>query len=295
MMASSYVIYVAMTLETLSDPHERVQIFHYARGRLGNQLFQYAAIHGIAERNNATICLAPQYYWFSPEETRRSVAHFQEFKSSFSGHVLTRTCHRHRHAKTVSGDGQYVFQFPKIQQSVEIDGDMESFRFFSPQLRMHLRFNDGIWNNATRYMSHFAGKLKIGIHMRYYEGDSMKVSGKGYFLRAVDYFQAKYQNAHFILTSDDIDRCAKTEYFLRPNIHLVREQNQPALDMAILAQCDHIILSTGTFGWWAAFLGPDAKNGTVVYDKDGMGTWGDPIHFKFYTARDYFFPHWIGM
>jgi galactoside 2-L-fucosyltransferase 1/2 len=279
----------------MPEMEANIQIFHQSRGRLGNQLFQYAAIQGIAARNNATICLAPQYYWFSPYETKQSKAHFEEFKASFSGHGLSQPCTRRSNAQTVSGDGQYIFQSPRIRHSMEIDGDMESFRFFSPQLRTRLFFNSVIWHNATRYLSRFKGKLRIGIHMRYYEGDSMKVSNGLYFLRAIAFFKSRYKDIQFVLASDNIDSCAKTEYFIRPDLHLVREKNVPALDMAILAQCDHIILSTGTFGWWAAFLGPDNKNGTVVYDKDGMGTWGDPVHFKYYTSADYFPPHWIGL
>jgi len=33
------------------------------------------------------------------------------------------------------------------------------------------------------------------------------------------------------------------------------EGDDAAEDMALLAACDHIILSLGTFGWWAAWLG----------------------------------------
>ena len=35
--------------------------------------------------------------------------------------------------------------------------------------------------------------------------------------------------------------------------------------MAILAGCDYNVVTVGTFGWWAAFLGGDAKGGKVLY------------------------------
>ena len=36
---------------------------------------------------------------------------------------------------------------------------------------------------------------------------------------------------------------------------LLSRENTTGIDFAILASCDHIILSHGTFGMWAAFLG----------------------------------------
>jgi len=38
------------------------------------------------------------------------------------------------------------------------------------------------------------------------------------------------------------------------NIEFIKEKNSGILDLAILSACNHTIIYTGTFIWWAAFL-----------------------------------------
>jgi galactoside 2-L-fucosyltransferase 1/2 len=41
--------------------------------------------------------------------------------------------------------------------------------------------------------------------------------------------------------------------------------NSPGTDFAILAGCDHMIMSIGTFGWWISWLGAHQRGGDVLY------------------------------
>ena len=38
-------------------------------------------------------------------------------------------------------------------------------------------------------------------------------------------------------------------------------------DFVLLQSCDHVIMTVGTFGWWAAWL-TSQRRGTVMYYKD---------------------------
>ena len=69
--------------------------------------------------------------------------------------------------------------------------------------------------------------------------------------------------------------------------HVTR--NDAARDLAVMAACDHVIMSTGTFGWWAGWL----ANGTTVYYSDWPRN-GSVLDKKF-TREDFFPPTWIGM
>ena len=80
-------------------------------------------------------------------------------------------------------------------------------------------------------------------------------------------FTQKYDNVQFVVASDSPEWCKKQAFLQRPDVRIITEKHSPALDMAILATCHHIILTLGSFGWWAAYLGPDARGGRVIYYK----------------------------
>ena len=59
--------------------------------------------------------------------------------------------------------------------------------------------------------------------------------------------------------------------------------------MATLSKCQHLIMSVGTFGWWAGFL----TGGDVIYYTPPFRE-GAPLGRGF-SEDDYYPPRWIGM
>jgi len=78
-----------------------------------------------------------------------------------------------------------------------------------------------------------------------------------YFLNAMKYFVKKYNRVQFILASDDLSWCKKN--IVGENIEY-SDHNYP-MDLAIMSLSDHIIISRGTYSWWAGWL----CKGTTVY------------------------------
>ena len=85
------------------------------------------------------------------------------------------------------------------------------------------------------------------------------------------------ERVHFIIVSDDqpwvtsslktlfpfgiFDQSGETT-IVRGNVLVTQSYNRSAaVDFAILTMCDGLVLSTGSFGWWAAWL----ANKTTVY------------------------------
>jgi hypothetical protein len=62
--------------------------------------------------------------------------------------------------------------------------------------------------------------------------------------------------------------------------------------MAIMASCDHFIISVGTFGWWCAWLGAYGKGGDVLYYKDEF-VMEHEINKDDVSIADYFPSDWI--
>lgn len=85
-----------------------------------------------------------------------------------------------------------------------------------------------------------------------------------FYDRAMATFEAKYRGVVFVVVSDDLVWCTKA-FQGRRNVYISgsKRRNSPALDLAILASCNHSIFDYGTFGGWGALL---AGGETIYYD-----------------------------
>jgi galactoside 2-L-fucosyltransferase 1/2 len=93
----------------------------------------------------------------------------------------------------------------------------------------------------------------------------------------------------FIICSDDHKWVKNNTVHWKFNNIFMSNYTDPIVDLAILTMCDHTIITSGSFGWWAGWL----AGGMVVYFK------GFPKpHTKLgnrFNHSDYYPPNWIGM
>ena len=204
----------------------------------------------------------------------------------------------------------------QVQRNVLLRGYFQCWKYFvgyEDKIRQRFTFKESILTKAIDfYLLHVSkestkinrnGAIKInianatliGVHVR--RGDlttpkrsrfGYTVADKEYFRRAVRLFTALEENPHFIVCSDDITWCKNNLFDLHPNMTF-SEVGDAAVDLAILASCQHTIMSTGTFGWWAAWL---ADGITVYYEN-----WPRHGSVLFHRTHhnDFFLPRWIPM
>jgi len=60
-------------------------------------------------------------------------------------------------------------------------------------------------------------------------------------------------------------------------------------DMATMSLCDHVIMSSGTFGWWGGWL----AKGTTIYYRDWPKN--ESALAKLFVKEDFYPPEWIAM
>ena len=115
----------------------------------------------------------------------------------------------------------------------------------------------------------------IGIHGRFtdYKGHlstmGLKLIGPKFYEKAINFFEEKYKNPLFLLVSDHppkaIKAISKNGQNLPQNVKFVgtikevldgkiEKYESTGYDLALLAACDHVVISHGTFGIWASFL-----------------------------------------
>jgi len=251
-------------------------LHHTMIGRLGNQLFQWASTVGIAERNDMTLCI-----------------HGGDIHSFFDG--VGSECTSHPPVRKVGESGKYAtsVDFSLGSQDIELEGYLQSYHYFPPNIHKRIQFKQHIIDEAQAFLKLYASRTTVGIHIR--RGDLltygyMQFPPDGYFINVLQHFRSQYPDVLFVVCSDSTKWCTQQIFFQADDVVIVTEKHAPVVDMAILARCDHHILSTGTFGWWSAFLG--RKGGeTLYYDNEFI--MDHPINKGNVILGDYYPEGWV--
>lgn len=128
-----------------------------------------------------------------------------------------------------------------------------------------LRWSRSILREA-RIKTKVPGGIFVGVHVRRREyGSHLKSVFNAseatplFYLKAMQYFNEKYGNVIFVVASDDLLWC-NIIFADIPNVYIT-DENPPEVDLAVLASCNHSIFDYGTFGVWGALL----SRGETVY------------------------------
>ncbi|XP_041356182.1 galactoside alpha-(1,2)-fucosyltransferase 2-like [Gigantopelta aegis] len=266
-----------------SNASDRIMIM-VGPGRLGNKMFQYASLVGIARQTGYVPYVQNTDYLL----TVFQVSHVISKKPGILPQLG-------EHSSSVYDSCLEVF--PR-NQSYLLTGYYQSWRYFKnveSEVKREFRFKDATMRLVREFFGSARfknGTTTIGVHVRrgdmalsYSRNKGYTMAPKEYLLRAMAHFRNRYSRAIFVACSDDMS-------WTRNNIvgnDVVHFSRNIETDMAVLANCQHSIISTGSFGWWAAWL---AGGETIYYSNfPAKNTWLATQ----YKKEDYFPPSWIGM
>ncbi|XP_005099117.1 galactoside alpha-(1,2)-fucosyltransferase 2 [Aplysia californica] len=233
-------------------------------GRLGNLMFQYASLLGIAHDNNRLPIVPKNVHgltgYFRLTETPR--VNTKKWKSVYA---------RYWGYKSESF-------YPLPQENVTLCCDLQSFKYFdsiADTIRKEFTFNLNTQRKANDILVNVGvhpnrSSILVGIHVR--RGDYLDkpriAAGRvtappSYFNAAMRWMKTKFPNDQiiYVVASDDLKWCA--ENFKNYTDVKVLPDASEGVHMAIMASCDHVIMSTGTYSWWAAWL----SGGIGIYYK----------------------------
>ncbi|XP_025092522.1 galactoside 2-alpha-L-fucosyltransferase 2-like [Pomacea canaliculata] len=260
-------------------------------GRLGNQLFQYASLLGIALR------------------TKRIPVYLGKTLLSdvLRNTSLIDTSSRYAdRCKDFLKEADGCKFFPKYfeldsKRDYRIGEYLQSWRYFTEheaEVRHALTFTDTIVSQANQTVDALRQKFNrtlTGIHVR--RGDYLRNPRSGYkaapveyLLHAMDYVRKRFHDVVFVVSSDDLKWCSQ-QFANKSDVTFLQRQSSPAVDMMILASLDHMIMTVGTYGWWASFL----NRGITVYYRDFVNP-GTFLSTRFNpNGTDHYCPDWISL
>ena len=238
-------------------------------GRFGNQIFQLAALIGIAEKNGYDIKipientgnpftffdLAKQAAEPTGMELRNAFnlpnKYFAPF-SEISAVVDKRYQEPFFHFNNIALD---------IPDNTDISGFFQSEKYFKHaevKVRQVLTFRPEIRQLAEHQLAEVKDDApRVSIHVR--RGDYVAnsanhtVTGMEYYAEAINKFFSK-EPYRFVVFSDDPEWCKQ----MFDGGHIV-DINNSYVEMCMMSMCDHHIIANSSFSWWGAWLNPNPK------------------------------------
>jgi hypothetical protein len=246
-------------------------------GRLGNQMFQLAALKALSLKNNSQVYL--------PENLDTRVADGQNcllhnFKHNIPSIDPSESSHLELFREAEDHLSVLDSRFFDISGSMALHGHFESelfFKDYKEDIKSMYTFIDSIDAIATEYINSikqkYPSKEIVGIHFR--RGDYRETHETPrlfltyiYYARSLMFDDDKY--IFLLFTGGNQQKGNSNESDMNwckqhmPNT-LFCEVNDTIKDLAIMTKCDHMILTTkSTLGWWGAYLNKNPTRKIVV-------------------------------
>ncbi len=236
-------------------------------GRLGNQMFQYAALRGIADKRG--------YEWKIPPEDYQHTANYGLFETFEMSNVKEENIGFVNGQSVQENDHCFISEFfTECPDDISLDGFFQTEKYFnhiSDQIRQDYTFKKGYLEPCKQYIDSL-DKPPIFLHVR--QADNI---GREQFhpILPISYFEECLQEFPedtpcFVFT-DDLAWCKSQDYFkqdrflFNENVQrysyvsmdgLGKMQNTllPQVDLCLMSLCSGAIIANSSFSWWGAWL-----------------------------------------
>ena len=166
-----------------------------------------------------------------------------------------------------------------------------------------VHLNPHFISSARKYLKNIAPDHKrVALHLRVADASGPQhiynFPGPEYFRKAMQYFLEKWGRVKFLVFSDNTTWCKKQSLFDSENIYIMdvvlKNDTSVKNDMGLMSACDGVILSVGTFGWWAGYFSSQ-HGGEVVYFKNNFNSTQVRAMGEVVVEEDYFPQTWNGI
>lgn len=234
-------------------------------GRLGNWMFQYAAGRAMSLRLGTTVAI----HTYRLPEPKRALEHLACFplQAELWSGWLSRFAARYLPwlpgERGVEHDGfDVAAHLLKVVDGCRIEGWFQSEAWFEDvkeDIRRELTPSADLSGRREHELLTWIDAREVcAVHVRRgdYVGKPLhNVCTPTYFSRAMCELRAIRPKVQFLTFSDDIDWCRRQACFADARFVDTEEPEKNCVqDLALMARCQHHIISNSTYSWWAAWL-----------------------------------------
>jgi len=235
-------------------------------GRLGNQMFQYAALRGIAANNNLDWCIPPED---TPNEADYGLFNAFKLKNlKYTGLV---------NGSTYNEPG-FDFDetlFNNCPDNINIDGYRQTEKYFkgiASSIREDFEFKDEVYEPCKEFIDQFDGDI-ILLHIR--RGDNVG-RPDWYPIPTTEHYEYLLDkhfnnNRPVLICSDDLDWVREQKLFESDRFYLsetrvyyphqtlngagqMETSLVPYYDLCLMTLCNDAIIANSSLSWWGAWL-----------------------------------------
>jgi len=241
-------------------------------GRLCNQMFQYAALKGIARKTGVDCCIP--HYTQAVDDGIGNMLRTELF-DSFDLDVKVGLLNN-GHAPVVN-ERHFHFDeelFKMCPDHVDLRGYFQTEKYFKhieKEIRSDFTFKDEILNPCKEMIE--SVENPIALHVR--RGDYIKNAENHFNLPSVYYEAAlsKFDaNRNVIVFSDDPVWCHDEGIFADDRF-IISENEDNRVDLCLMSLCDDFIIANSSYSWWGAWLSAN-KDKTVIAPSQWFGKTG---------------------
>ena len=273
-------------------------------GRLGNQMFEYAAVRGIASYRGYDWCIPPfncsgienysLHYCFKLDSIKESnLNYFDNYK--------------YIQEKFFHFDSDL---FENCPDNVSLHGFFQSEKYFkhiSDEIRKDFTFHDEHLEPCREMMNTLEGQEPIMLHVR--RGDPNLVDPRGFKwsytqcgdqhpVQPIEYYEnalSQFDDEQPVVVFSDSPEWVKEQPLFSTDRFLISEPQEkykdgsytPYADLCLMSLCSHAIIANSSMSWWGAWLigNPNKK---VIAPKMWFGS-----AYADKDTKDLYCPDWI--
>jgi hypothetical protein len=269
-----------------------------SNGRLGNQMFQYAGLRGIAAHRG--------YNWLIPRPDSYGDSNYGLF-DCFEMSSVQESNFGFLNAKSIS-TGQFHFIqefFDSCPDNVNLHDHFTTEKYFlniEDLIRQDYRFKKEIFNPCKEIIDELENPIFLHVRRGDYfvNLDAHPVCPISYYEKALNYFD---DETSVLVFSDDIEWCKEQEFFQDDRFMLSEycerypqlsdtlygKQNSliPYFDLCMMSLCTGGVIANSTLSWWGAWL-IDKPTQPIVAPKPWFGK-----YYDHYNMNDLIPDTWI--
>lgn len=225
-------------------------------GRLGNQMFQYASLRGIAARRGYDFGIPPSAFsdiWLE----------HQLFEVFELPHLNPKNIKLLDNGYApVAKERSFEFDellFNQCPNDITILGYFQSEKYFNhiaDSIREDFTFRSHILGPCQEMMSGVGDAISLHVRRTDY------TTNPNHTALSIKYYEKALQNfsedSTVIIFTDDVEWCQQQELFA-PDRFMIAENNPNSVDMCLMSLCKGHIIANSSFSWWGAWLANSSK------------------------------------